>query len=130
MHTHPRIQSCLPRVVEHDCREVFTGLGEIGHGETECAEQTTLNHAIRKNEKDTMSNLNVGEGRKLAVCVCVCVKGKQTVKETDLSLFTQFGCLFRMVESEHVGPAQQDDSTLEQRCLRKYMQKSRIGKNT
>lgn len=44
------------------------------------------------------------------------VKEDERARQTDLSLLTQFGCLFRMVKSEHVGPAQQDYSTLEQRC--------------
>lgn len=40
------IQRCLPWVVEHDCREVFTGFGEVGHRETQCAEQTALKHTV------------------------------------------------------------------------------------
>lgn len=31
-----------PRVIQHDCRQVLTGLGEVGHGQAEGGQKATL----------------------------------------------------------------------------------------
>lgn len=93
-----------PRVIEHHSGQVFTGLGQVGHRQAEWGEQA----ALRRKRKTVRLSASVENTNS---CRVTCRT------KSHLTFLPQPGCFLRMVEAEHVRPAEQNDCTWKMKTL-------------